>query len=177
MKLLIGCFALLGIVIVAGIGYEIYRMSTNSTQTTQTEKNAKSSIKEEARNLTTRQDIALSIIYANKEFNDEWQNASDLLTQNNYNIGRYTKYKFGDASVQTNGRNYIYVIKRKIIGLSIRDKRSGDRLAVFFNSQNKDGDPVSVYTYQMLKEIKQAGQVGKMDSLAKKIIFSDYKQN
>lgn len=171
MKWLLRFFTLLGVIIITGIGYEIYQLSTGSNQSVQTSKPV--SIKEEARNLTTKQDIALSLLYAKEKYADQWQDAYDTFVQNNYNVYRYTEYSFGDATVTAQGHNYIYVIDKNI-GLGFRDKGNGTRLVTFFNVANTDdGSPVSVYTYQMLKEIKQSNQAAKMKRLAKKIIFSD----
>lgn len=171
MKWLLRFFTLLGVIIITGIGYEIYQLSTGSNQSVQTSKPV--SIKEEARNLTTKQDIALSLLYAKEKYADQWQDAYDTFMQNNYNVYRYTEYSFGDATVTAQGHNYIYVIDKNI-GLGFRDKGNGTRLVTFFNAANTDdGSPVSVYTYQMLKEIKQSNQAAKMKRLAKKIIFSD----
>ena len=171
MKWLLRFFTLLGVIIIAGIGYEIYQLSTGSNQSVQTSKPV--SIKEEARNLTTKQDIALSLLYAKEKYADQWQDAYDTFVQNNYNVYRYDEYSFGDATVTAQGYNYIYVIDKNI-GLGFRDKGNGNRLVTFFNATDtKNDSSVSGYTYQMLKEIKQSNQAAKMKRLAKKIIFSD----
>lgn len=171
MNWLLRFFILLGVVIIAGIGYEVYQLSTGSNQSVQTSKPV--SIKEEARNLTTKQDIALSLLYAKEKYADQWQDAYDTFVQNNYNVYRYDEYSFGDATVTAQGHNYIYVINKNI-GLGFRDKGNGNRLVTFFNATDTENDSsVSAYTYQMLKEIKQSNQETRMKKLAKKIIFSD----
>lgn len=176
MKVLITCFAILAVVIVAGIGYEVYQMMGNKSNPAQSQVAQKqpSSLKERAAHLSVKQLIALSLIYADRnddsKLDSNWQNIYDVVSNNNYNVGRFDSYTFGDATVTAQGNNHIYVFE-KGVGLGYQDKGS-QRLVSFFDADQSD--PVRAYDYQMLEVVNSMSKVNK---LAKKIVFTDESQN
>ena len=161
MKILIACFAVAGIIILTGIGYEVIKMvNAPINYTAQT---SKSSLKERAAKLTIKQLLALSLIYANRnddsKLNSNWQSIYDYASNNNYNIGRFPRYTFGNATVE------------KGIGVGYQDKK-GQRLVSFFDKDMSD--PVRVYDYQILEDVNNMSKVKK---LANKITFTDESEN
>lgn len=172
MKILIACFAIVGIIILTGIGYEVIKMVNAPTNSTV--QISKSSLKERAAKLTIKQLLALSLIYANRnddsKLDSNWQSIYDDVSNNNYNIGRFLRYTFGDATVTAKGKNYIYVFE-KGIGIGYQDKK-GQRLVSFFDKDMSD--PVRVYDYQMLEDVNNMAKVKK---LANKITFTDESEN
>ncbi|MDH5100042.1 Rib/alpha-like domain-containing protein [Lactobacillus kefiranofaciens] len=171
MKILISCFAAIGVIVLAGIGYEVYQMMNpnNSPQSQVTTKQPKT-LKEKAAVLSTKQLIALSLIYADRnddsKLDSNWQNIYDAVSNNNYNIGRYDSYTFGDATVTAQGKNYIYLFE-KGVGIGYQDKGS-QRLVSFFDAN--ESEPVRAYDYQMLEVVNS---MKKINSLAKKLVFTD----
>lgn len=127
-------------------------------------------IKEKAANLSVKQLLALSLIYAKRnddsKFDNNWQGVYDVLSNNNYNVGRYDSYTFGDATVSAQGQNYIYVFE-KGIGLGYQDK-GNQKLVSFFDAD--ESEPVRVYDYQMLEVVNNLSAVKK---LAKKLVFTN----
>ena len=73
----------------------------------------------------------------------------DVLSNNNYNVGRYDSYTFGDATVSAQGQNYIYVFE-KGIGLGYQDK--GNQKLVSFFTQMK----VNQLEYMIIKCLKSS---------------------
>lgn len=178
MKLLISCFVILGLLIIGGIGYEVYRMNTNTTQSNTASSNTKTSLREQAAKLSTKQTVALSIIYADEKLDDQWQSAYSQLSGNGYNIDRYDSYTFGNETVSTQGNNYVYVVE-KDVGFGYQDKGSGKRLVTFFDPDQSDPEtnPVHAYTYQMLQQVKASGDMAKVNKLAKKLTFTDNEES
>ena len=127
-------------------------------------------MKEKAANLSVKQLLALSLIYAKRnddsKFDNNWQGVYDVLSNNNYNVGRYDSYTFGDATVSAQGQNYIYVFE-KGIGLGYQDK-GNQKLISFFDAD--ESEPVRVYDYQMLEVVNNLSAVKK---LAKKLVFTN----
>lgn len=173
MKALLTIFAILGVIIIVGIGYEIMKMTNNNTQT-QMVQQKKSSIKQQAAKLSTKQLIALSLIYADRnddsKLDDNWQDIYDDVSNNTYNVGRFDSYTFGDMTVTAQGNNHIYVFKKNV-GMGYQDK-NGQRLVSFFDANQSE--PVRAYDYQMLSVVNN---ISKVKKLAKKIVFTDESQN
>ena len=170
MKILISCFVAVGIVIIIGIGYEIYQLANNNSTKTEVVQDKAPTMKEKAANLSVKQLLALSLIYAKRnddsKFDNNWQGVYDVLSNNNYNVGRYDSYTFGDATVSAQGQNYIYVFE-KGIGLGYQDK-GNQKLVSFFDAD--ESEPVRVYDYQMLEVVNNLSAVKK---LAKKLVFTN----
>ncbi len=170
MKILISCFIAIGVVIVAGIGYEVYQLVNNNSTKTEVVQDKPLTVKEKAAKLTTKQLLALSLIYAKRnddsKFSSNWQNVYDNLSNNNYNVGRFNSYTFGDATVSAQGQNYIYVFE-KGVGLGYQDKGK-QKLVSFFDADTDE--PVRAYDYQMLQVVNNMSKVKK---LAKKLVFTN----
>lgn len=90
----------------------------------------------------------------------------DNLSNNNYNVGRFNSYTFGDATVSAQGQNYIYVFE-KGVGLGYQDKGK-QKLVSFFDADTDE--PVRAYDYQMLQVVNNMSKVKK---LAKKLVFTN----
>ncbi|GAA3639061.1 hypothetical protein GCM10022297_16580 [Lactobacillus hamsteri] len=176
MKFLTWCFAIIGIIVLAGIGYEFLQLNSNQSQNSSQQ--AKTSIKSQARNLTNKQTVALSLVYADMKLDGQWQSAYDQVESSNYNVSRYKDYTFGDATVTAQGKNYVYVLE-KDVGFGFQDKSNGDRLVTFFDPDQNDpkDNPVHVYTYQMLRQIKSNGEWNKVKKIANELSFTDEEIN
>lgn len=174
MKILISCFMVMGVAILASIGYELYQLANNNSTKTEVVQDKPLTTKEKAVKLSVKQLLALSLIYAERnddsKFDSNWQSIYDNLSNNNYNIGRYDSYTFGDATVSAQGQNYIYVFE-KGLGLGYQDK-GNQKLVSFFDTD--ESEPVRVYDYQMLEVVNNMSAVKK---LAKKLVFTNESEN
>lgn len=176
MKFLTYLFIAIIVVIAGGIGYEAWQMHAENNASTQ----KKLTIKQQARNLSKRQKIALSLVYANNNLDDQWSEAFNQVKDNNYNISRYKDYKFDTATVSATGSSYLYILEKNL-GFGFQDRQNGDSLVEFMSVDSSDDsedaqnnlDRKNVYTYQMLKEAKNSGQWSNVKKIAKKLTFTN----
>lgn len=169
MKMIISAFALIALIVCAGIGYEVYQMYYPAPA--KAFKNAKPSIKDQAARLTTKEVVSLSMVYANLKLGDTWQTAFDNVTSNGYEVDRYDQYTFGDINVSAQGNNYVYVLE-KGVGFGFQSKANNQKLVTFFSAGQADV-PTHIYTFQMLRDVKQSGDWSKVEMLAKKLNFTN----
>lgn len=166
MKTILGVFALIGIALLCGIGYEVYHMYNKPAQNYAVNQSS-GTTKQQAQNLNRDQQVALSILYANLKLDPVWQEAYNSMTDNGDEVERYSQYKFGNATVSVQGNNYIYVLEKEV-GFGFKDENGG-RTVSFFTSDSNNTATI----YQMYKAIKKAGYADQINRLAKKIKYKN----